>query len=545
MRSLMSQPEVVEASPAFERLVRRCREAGAMAVIVDCRGNALWHDAGASPFFLRYALAATTDDKLERNALCEDIRKALADSKATCTRCETGLLRAVRPAQSLGGYVVLLAVASDWHVGEAVQRVASSSGLDAGWVDQSARSLPSFGDCELARYCELFVAGLEDAADLAAARRDTDLITQNLSDCYEELSLVYHISSGMQVDREPNDYFHDVCRDVGQVIEASAIGYVVQDSDGVLHAEVLGRITDASRLAQRFGQDLFEVLQERKQPMVIDDLAEHAKLGWMAAARNLMAAPLLRKGRLLGGLFALEKGRTDFDSVDLKLLNAIAESTAVYLENSMLFGDVQHLVMGLLHSLTAAVDAKDTYTCGHSERVAMLARKLAQEAGFSEKQCERVYMAGLLHDVGKIGVPDGILSKPGKLTDMEFARMKEHPAIGARILADIKQVQDLIPGVLHHHERYDGRGYPHKLEGEAIPQLGRLLCLADSFDAMTSTRSYSRARPVTDAVAEIRRTTGTQFDPKLAQVFCSIDPARLGEPLRQTGERFPPLREAS
>src|SRR5205085_11533559 len=135
----------------------------------------------------------------------------------------------------------------------------------------------------------------------------------------------------------------------------------------------------------------------------------------------------------------------EFNSVDNKLLNSIANESAIYLENASLFDDVNGLMMGLLHSLTSAVDAKDAYTCGHSDGVALLSRHLARKIGLPDHDVERIYMAGLLHDVGKIGVPEAVLQKTGKLTDEEYAEMKKHPTIGARILGDIKQINDIIP----------------------------------------------------------------------------------------------------
>jgi putative nucleotidyltransferase with HDIG domain len=191
-------------------------------------------------------------------------------------------------------------------------------------------------------------------------------------------------------------------------------------------------------------------------------------------------------------------------------------------------------MMGLLHSLTSAVDAKDAYTCGHSERVAMLSKLIAQNAGLDEAQVDRIYMAGLLHDVGKIGVAESILQKPGRLTDEEFTQMKRHPEIGAHILADVKQVQDIIPGVMHHHERFDGRGYPARLAGRDIPMMGRIICLADCFDAMTSTRTYRKAMPLEVALADMRRCSGTQFDPALTEAFLQIDMESLREVLRHS-----------
>ena len=146
-------------------------------------------------------------------------------------------------------------------------------------------------------------------------------------------------------------------------------------------------------------------------------------------------------------------------------------------------------------------------------------------------------MAGLLHDVGKIGVPEAVLQKAGKLSDEEFGQIKKHPEIGARILRDIKQVEDIIPGVLHHHERYDGRGYPAGLAGENIPLFGRIICLADCFDAMTSSRTYRKALPLEVALSEIRNNAGTQFDPVLTEHFLRIGEQRLRDLLREHHEQ--------
>ena len=211
----------------------------------------------------------------------------------------------------------------------------------------------------------------------------------------------------------------------------------------------------------------------------------------------------------------------------------------------MLFEDVHGLMMGLLHSLTSAVDAKDAYTCGHSERVA--AAQPAPGAARSacrDAQVEQIYMAGLLHDVGKIGVPESVLQKTGRLTPEEFEQMKKHPQIGARILADIKQVKDLIPGVLHHHERYDGKGYPAGLAGENIPLMGRIICLADCFDAMTSNRTYRKALPLEVALTEIRRCAGTQFDPTFAEAFLRIGTDKLRDLVRYAQDPAAPSRRA-
>jgi HD-GYP domain-containing protein (c-di-GMP phosphodiesterase class II) len=193
--------------------------------------------------------------------------------------------------------------------------------------------------------------------------------------------------------------------------------------------------------------------------------------------------------------------------------------------------------------LTSAVDAKDAYTCGHSERVAAISKQLTLEAGLPDALAERVYMAGLLHDVGKIGVPESVLQKTGRLTPEEFEQMKRHPQIGARILRDVKQISDLIPGVLHHHERFDGQGYPNGLTGENIPIMGRIICLADCFDAMTSNRTYRKALPLEVALTEIRRCSGTQFDPVLTESFLKITPEKFREYMSMRQEQAKELIE--
>jgi putative nucleotidyltransferase with HDIG domain len=271
---------------------------------------------------------------------------------------------------------------------------------------------------------------------------------------------------------------------------------------------------------QRLSQQLLETLRQRKNCVLVNDLGKDRTFAWLGEwARHLIAVPLQRQDQVLGCLFGLDKTTGEFDSVDAKLLTSIANESAIYLENALLFRDVHDLMMGMLHSLTSAVDAKDAYTCGHSERVALLSRHLAQQIKLPDSAVDRIYMAGLLHDVGKIGVSELVLQKTGRLTAEEFEQMKKHVQVGARIMADVKQMEDVIPGLLHHHERYDGRGYPAGLAGKNIPLAGRIICLADCMDAMTSNRTYRKALPLEVAMCEIRRCSGTQFDPELAEVF--------------------------
>jgi len=335
----------------------------------------------------------------------------------------------------------------------------------------------------------------------------------------------------MRINRQADEFFRQACLETLQVMEVRGMGVALcGDHSSRQQPVVFGQISLPSGTLQRLAEELPPLLRQRNAPVQFNDLQNQGNFSWLAGhVRRMLVVPMLRQDQLLGFYFALDKRDGDFDSQDSKMLNSIANESAIFLENAMLYDDMHGLMMGLLHSLTSAVDAKDAYTLGHSERVAALGRQLTIEADLGEALGERVYLAGLLHDVGKIGVPESVLHKTGRLTAEEFEQMKKHPQIGARILADVKQVRDLIPGVLHHHERYDGRGYPHGLAGENIPLMGRLICLADCFDAMTSNRTYRKAMPLEVALTEIRRCGGTQFDPTLTEAFLRIGPEKLRE----------------
>ena len=183
---------------------------------------------------------------------------------------------------------------------------------------------------------------------------------------------------------------------------------------------------------------------------------------------------------------------------------------------------LEQAYLDMVETLRFTVEAKDTYTRGHSDRVAEYSVLIGEKLGLAEEQIKLLKIGGLFHDIGKIGIPDSILLKPDKLTDDEYSEIKNHPSIGAHILGSATVFKDIVPIVKHHHEKYDGRGYPAGLKGEEIPYLARIAAIADTFDAMTSRRSYRNALEMQIVKDEIERCKGTQFDPKLADVFLDI-----------------------
>jgi putative two-component system response regulator len=187
--------------------------------------------------------------------------------------------------------------------------------------------------------------------------------------------------------------------------------------------------------------------------------------------------------------------------------------------------DLQQMSLDVVRSLALALDARDHYTRGHSEWVAKYSVQIAKTMNCSEQDLEKLELAALLHDVGKIGVKDSILRKPAKLTQEEFAAVQRHPLSSAEIIQPVAYLRELVPAVRHHHERFDGKGYPDGLTGESIPFSARILTVADSFEAMTSDRPYRKALSFEKAMAEIRRCRGTQFDPAIVDAFLILSPA--------------------
>ena len=190
-------------------------------------------------------------------------------------------------------------------------------------------------------------------------------------------------------------------------------------------------------------------------------------------------------------------------------------------------------------ALAEAVDAKDSYTRGHSERVGVYSSKLAREMGFAKEFIERVYIAGLLHDVGKIGIPDAVILKPDKLDPEEYAEIMKHPAIGAKILEPVDFLKDVTPCVRHHHEWFDGssRGYPDRLAGDRIPLPSRIILVCDTVEAMTSDRPYRKAMPLDTVYSELTKFSGSQFDPTCVEPFLRLLD-REGEDFIRKDQKF-------
>ncbi len=235
---------------------------------------------------------------------------------------------------------------------------------------------------------------------------------------------------------------------------------------------------------------------------------------------SAMCAPLTHQEERLGVIYVDSHGVTDaFKNSDLELLVALAGPAATAIKNAQYVRMVEQSYQDTLLVLANAIELRDHYTVGHTWRVTNFAVELARELGWNDVKQREVQMGGVLHDVGKIAVDNAILSKPDQLTDEEFEKMKVHPERGADLLRDVKFLQPVIPYCLYHHERWDGEGYPFGLKGADIPVEGRLISVADTFDAMTSTRPYRKGMAPTTAIQALVEGRGSQFDPDMVNAF--------------------------
>jgi len=235
--------------------------------------------------------------------------------------------------------------------------------------------------------------------------------------------------------------------------------------------------------------------------------------------RNMIVAPVATKDKVWGVLQVLNKQLGSFNDEDLELVQALADQVAIAIENASMYQEMRLTFLGVTTALAEALEKRDPYTAGHTRRVHEYSIVIAQCMGMSQDDTDTLRLAAIMHDIGKIGVSDKVLRKPGRLDEAEFCEMCRHPEAGVEIIEHLSQLAGVVPGVLYHHEQYDGSGYPHKRKAEEIPLHARIIAVADAFDAMTSDRPYRKALSFEVAFKELKRCAGQQFDPQLVAAF--------------------------
>jgi len=279
--------------------------------------------------------------------------------------------------------------------------------------------------------------------------------------------------------------------------------------------------------------------QAADRPVVKNCYSESDYIYDIPGVKHLVLVPVFMNYSTLGWLLAINRNnrrspgagerwwklsQNELGTREASLLSTAAAMLASHAHNLALLDEREALMVSVVRTLVSAVDSRDPYTCGHSERVARFAKRLAQQFDFDDNALERLYLTGLLHDIGKIGISDAVLKKTGPLTKEEYAEIMQHPDLGWAILRELEHFDYVLPGVLHHHERMDGKGYPDGLHGHETPFEGRLLAVVDAFDAMTSDRPYRKGMPVEKACQILREGSGTQWDSTIVETFLDILP---------------------
>ncbi len=357
---------------------------------------------------------------------------------------------------------------------------------------------------------------------------------ETLERAQRNLATAYQVSKLLSSARNLEGLFEGVIDSIFAALNADRAALLLEDDE-----EPSGDLKVVTARARSFSQQPQEIAVSRT---VVQDVLDNgvSSLSQDATAdaryrtgqsiiqqqiRSVMCAPVATDDSILGVLYADSRSVTGaFSEADLELLALIGNQAGVAIHRAQLIAQLERFFFETIRAIVATIDAKDGYTHRHSERVAAFAMRVAAELGMGEEQIEAVKLSALLHDVGKIGVPESILNKPGKLTAEEFDEVKKHPVHGVNILRHIKspRFEAILPGVRHHHEKWDGSGYPDRLGGEDIPLLGRLLAVADVLDALSSDRSYRKGMGFDKTVEIIQQDAGKHFDPRIAEAAVSL-----------------------
>ena len=402
----------------------------------------------------------------------------------------------------------------------------------------------------LRRLGETFLRSYRQRSELAALRRENEAFLRQVTNDLEELTFLRSMAELLEVSELTFDFTamaETMLPTLKPLLDADALvlvnaRHISSSCDGTQVSVGEIKVWAGLRCAD---EPLCIALVEHfraasdLQPVVKTHFFRFAESEQFAGIHSFILVPIVNGDCTIGWLLALNRNNEhnpntedlpwdvsylEFGTHEATLLSSSAAILATHARNVDLFREREMLLVGMVRALVSAIEAKDEYTRGHSERVALYGRRLAEELGLSDDFCQRLYLTGLLHDVGKIGVRDAVLRKAGPLTEEEFSEIKQHPDMGWQILHDLAPLAYVLPGVLHHHENFDGTGYPDKLPSNNIPLDGRILAVADAFDAMTSDRPYRKGMPQEKAEQILRSGAGTQWDPQLIAAFFRVMP---------------------
>ncbi len=390
---------------------------------------------------------------------------------------------------------------------------------------------------EAAAFC------IENSLRLEAENID---LTAEVVRVYEEQALIYSLSRKLGSEMEVDGICQQILEEAEKILVVNNVSIMLLDFATNELFTRLSRGRD-SEAAAPFRTDassgLLGRIFQKGEPVTICDVGVEGQLTSPYPVRSILCIPLVTDGRGIGMLVASDKlSGEEFWSQDIKLMSIFAQEVAASIKKAQLYEEIRGLFIHTVEALASAIDAKDPYTYGHSNRVARFSTAICEELGMNRKEVRQVELAATLHDIGKIGTPEKILQKPGRLTSKEMERIHEHPEKGAHILANIIEFRDVIKWIRHHHEWYDGQGYPDHIAADEIPLQARIITIADTFDAMTSDRPYRKGMPADEAIRIMEESAGSQFDPQILRTFKAIFTAGRLSPYLNNQRKPQPLR---
>lgn len=401
-----------------------------------------------------------------------------------------------------------------------------------GWiaavVDRHAESHPSPDRDGLADVMDDLAASIfEDCSQ----RHELEVMTEELGARYEELHLVYAVDHHLQDHVGQREaLFQSLLQSTAEHLDVDVVAFVSPAQAICQWATSLSReIHNLDLVMVEMRGDLFRFLQASRETMVLNSREDPRRAYiFTDMPYKIIACPVRTQRRVEAVLVLLShEHKPDFTNSDRKLAEVLANQLSNLSNTYLLLESMHEFNQQMTQALIEAVEAKDPYTRGHSERVNFLSVEIGRAMGLSPEDIEDLNWASLLHDVGKIGIPDSILCKPGRLTKDEYTFVMVHPERSYEILRHIRRLENALPGARHHQEKFDGTGYPHGLKGERIPLHARIIAVADTYDSITSSRAYRPGRTHEAAMAEIDRVAGTQCDPAIVAVFREL---AAGEP---------------
>lgn len=356
---------------------------------------------------------------------------------------------------------------------------------------------------------------------LATQELEKKVLGRETLEKYKEITLLYDITEKLTASLDPVEVAQLVINEARRLIEAdNASVMLVNEETGMLEVIAASGKELHPGEGLKIGKGIAGSVVLTGRAEIVNDIQSDSRYVQGAIrVSSLMCVPLKIKDRVIGVIYVSSEEPVHYTAEDLKLLSAIAFQAAADIENARLYDSLKETFLTTVHTLAETIEKRDPYTGGHTKRVMNYSIAIGKVLGLSDVEIGKLELAAVLHDIGKIGIKDRILLKKRKLTAHEFDEIKMHTIYAEEILNHIKHLRDIIPGVKYHHERYDGNGYPEKLRGNGIDIIARIIAVADAFDAMTTDRPYRKGLSLEMALKELKRNSGTQFDPEVVRAF--------------------------